>query len=90
MAVDIFQCLADIAIVTFFVIELYGARDDRDLRKKQIEVAEKQLAALNEQKEVLEESVAELAEINDQQAEILNEGQDEPDSNREYVRREAS
>ena len=81
--VDIFQLLVDIAIVVVFIIEIIGARQDRVIHAKQIELLDglnKLLSAkAEEETELLEDIHAELTDINEKQPEILNEGQQDDD-----------
>jgi hypothetical protein len=87
--VDIFQCLADFLIVLFFIIELRGAREDRESRKEDRKLQEKMVHVLEElsktqnvkaqqEIEILEEVHAELADINDKQPDIVEEGSETP------------
>ena|SRR5258708_3969073 len=90
---DIVGVIADVAIVTFFIIELRGEAKDRILRAKQSQILEQLMQFLNTKTEqeigILEEVHAELADIADKTPEILEEGQDEPDTNRDNISREA-
>jgi len=85
--VDVFQCLADLLIVVFFIIELRGSKEERELNKQQIAATKKQTQVLEDlhkalhksaeaEIELLEDVHAELADINDKQPEILNEEQE--------------
>lgn len=87
-AAQLFGCAADAVIVLFFMVELYGAKTDRKLQEKTIEVLEALTKAISnkaqEEIEILEEVHAELADINDRQDEISEEGQNESDTNRDH------
>lgn len=87
LVVDILTCAADIAIVIFFIIELRGEVKSRKIREKEMELQERLLALLDaktkEEIEILEDVHAELADINDLQPEISEEGQNEDNEAKE-------
>lgn len=94
LVVDIFTCLADVAILVFFWIELKESKEDRKLREKQIVLLEHQLTMLSskttQEVELLEDVHAELADLNDKTPEISEEGQDESNTTRDQYGRQGS